>query len=68
MGSFSKMARLDDPSSLYELYGSDLSLGRIFWHRRFHIAMEYFVQSIKEFADWIEGYDKSFRLHYRFES
>eukprot|EP00808_Paulinella_micropora_P001285 g70930.t1 len=36
MGSFSKISPVDDPSSACELYGSnDLSLGRLFWYRRF---------------------------------
>ena len=34
MGSFSKIAKRDDPSALYELYGSnDYGLGRLFWCR-----------------------------------
>lgn len=36
LGSFSRMAKIDDPSNTYELYGSqDVILGRLFWYRRF---------------------------------
>jgi len=67
MGSFSRMQRLQDQSQ-YELYGSsDISLGRLFWYRRFDTAMVGFLFCVKELADACEQKNKAFRLPYRID-
>lgn len=61
MGSYSKMARLDDLSTTYELYGSnDLILGRLFWYRRFDTALVWLLECINEFATFAAESDSRF--------
>eukprot|EP00455_Lapot_gusevi_P030973 TRINITY_DN3340_c0_g1_i2.p1 TRINITY_DN3340_c0_g1~~TRINITY_DN3340_c0_g1_i2.p1 ORF type:complete len:123 (-),score=21.22 TRINITY_DN3340_c0_g1_i2:37-405(-) len=67
MGSFSKMARVEDPNNTHELYGSDLSLGRIFWYRRFHTAMVWFLECIQELGEYAHSVDPSFNLKYKIQ-
>jgi len=65
MGSYSKMARLDDLSTTYELYGSnDLILGRLFWFRRFDTALVWLLECIKEFAEFATSIDPDFQLKF----
>jgi beclin 1 len=65
MGSFSKMCKLEDPNTTYELYGSnDLSLGKMFWYRRFDTALMWLLLCIKEFGDYASSIDKRFKLRY----
>lgn len=65
MGSFSKMCKIDDPKTQYELYGSnDLSLGRIFWYPRFDTALVWLLYCIKELGDYAASQDKRFKLRY----
>jgi len=67
MGSNSKMEKLSD-KTLYELYGSsDISLGRLFWYRRFDNGMVAFLSCLKEIGDHAESMDKKFQLPYRIE-
>lgn len=65
MGSYSKMARLDDLSTTYELYGSnDLILGRLFWYRRFDTALVWLLACIHEFGEYAHSCDQKFTLKY----
>jgi len=67
MGSCSKVERIDD-NTTYELYGSnDISLGRLFWNRRFDTAMVAFLKCLKELGDYAETTDKNFHLPYRMD-
>jgi len=67
MGSYSKMERISDKST-YELYGSsDISLGRLFWYRRFDNGMAAFLQCLSELGEFAESQDKSFRLPYKID-
>jgi len=61
------MERVNDKST-YELYGSsDISLGRLFWYRRFDYGMVAFLGCLKEIADHAESQDKKFKLPYKIE-
>jgi len=65
MGSFSKMSKKDDPATVYELYGSkDLSIGKLFWYRRFDQALVWLLHCIREFSDHISSVDKTFKQKY----
>jgi len=65
LGSFSKMGKKDDAAITYELYGSnDLSLGRLFWYRRFDTALVWLLQCVKEFGDYASLVDKRFAQRY----
>jgi len=65
MGSFSRMSRIDDPTTYYELYGSsDYSLGRLFWYRRFETALVWLLACIAELGEHASSLDKKFRLRY----
>lgn len=65
MGSYSKMARLDDPATTYELYGSnDLILGRLFWYRRFDTALVWLLACIHEFGEYATSLDARCQLKY----
>lgn len=67
IGSASKMERISDRST-YELYGSsDISLGRLFWYRRFDYGMAAFLGCLKEMGEFVENQDKSFKLPYRID-
>eukprot|EP01113_Clastostelium_recurvatum_P038496 TRINITY_DN5774_c0_g1_i1.p1 TRINITY_DN5774_c0_g1~~TRINITY_DN5774_c0_g1_i1.p1 ORF type:complete len:690 (+),score=185.91 TRINITY_DN5774_c0_g1_i1:84-2153(+) len=67
LGSQSKMERIDNGST-YELFGSsDISLGRLFWYRRFDNAMVAFQMCLKEMADYVESQDKTLQLPYRMD-
>jgi len=66
-GSCSKVDRTDNSSS-YELFGSsDISLGRLFWYRRFDNGMVAFLVCLKEMGDYAEARDKQFKLPYKME-
>eukprot|EP01116_Phalansterium_solitarium_P004222 TRINITY_DN15155_c0_g1_i1.p1 TRINITY_DN15155_c0_g1~~TRINITY_DN15155_c0_g1_i1.p1 ORF type:complete len:631 (+),score=232.81 TRINITY_DN15155_c0_g1_i1:200-2092(+) len=67
MGSMSKLERLSDGAQ-YELYGSsDISLGRLFWYRRFDNGMVAFLACLKEIGDYAESQDPKFQLPYRID-
>jgi beclin 1 len=67
LGSYSKIERINDKSS-YELYGSnDISLGKIFWYRRFDNGMVAFLQCLNEIIHFIESKDKNFKVPYNIE-
>mmetsp|Transcript_7424 Transcript_7424/g.10285 ORF Transcript_7424/g.10285 Transcript_7424/m.10285 type:complete len:464 (+) Transcript_7424:24-1415(+) len=67
MGSNSKMEKLSDKSS-YELFGSsDISLGRLFWYRRFDTGMVAFLQCLSELGDYAESQDRTFKLPYKID-
>lgn len=66
-GSCSKVERTDNSSS-YELFGSsDISLGRLFWYRRFDNGMVAFLVCLKEMGDYAEARDKQFKLPYKMD-
>ena len=46
---------------------SDLSLGKLFWYRRYDHAMIAFLQCIKQIGDEAEALDRTFKLPYRIE-
>lgn len=57
-----------DNNSPYELFGSsDISLGRLFWYRRFDNGMVAFLMCLKEMGDFAEGRDKTFKLPHKME-
>jgi beclin 1 len=65
MGSFSKMSKLDDLTTHYELFGSnDITLSRLFWYRRFDTALTWLLACIKELADFAQITDNKFKLKY----
>jgi len=67
MGSCSKMEKASDKST-YELYGSsDISLGRLFWNRRFDNGMVAFLGCLKDLGAYAEGKEKKFQLPYKIE-
>jgi beclin 1 len=53
--------------TLYLRYGSsDISLGRLFWYRRFDYGMVAFLGCLKEVVDYAESKDKNFRVPYKY--
>jgi len=75
MGSSSKMEKTSD-KTVCELYGSnDISLGKLFWYRRFDNAMFAFLKCLKELGDYAEAEDrqnekipdKQFKLPWRID-
>lgn len=65
MGSFSKIAKAADPLTAYELYGSsDLSLGRLFWYRRFDTALSWLLESVKELCEFAQKADANLKFTY----
>jgi beclin len=59
MGSFSRISKHDDPSTLYELYGSSDSWGpKLFWGRRFETALLGLLFCIKELGEYAAGKEK----------
>jgi Apg6 BARA domain len=58
-GSFSRIQRRSD-ENVFELYGSsDISLGRLFWYRRFDQAMVGFLQCVSELGQYTAKRDRS---------
>lgn len=65
LGSFSRMAKVEDPGNTYELYGSqDLILGRLFWYRRFDQACSWLLHCLKELEDFVILHDIKFKPTY----
>jgi beclin 1 len=63
--SFSKIAKREDASTTYELYGSnDYGLGRLFWYRRFDTALVWVLQCIAEFGAYAARKDPAFHHRY----
>jgi hypothetical protein len=61
------MERISDKST-YELFGSsDISLGRLFWYRRFDNGMVAFLQCLSELSGHAEAQDKNFRLPHKID-
>ena len=59
MGSFSRISKHDDPSTLYELYGSSDSWGpKLFWGRRFETALLGLLFCIRELGDYANTKEK----------
>ncbi len=57
-----------DNGSTYELFGSsDISLGRLFWYRRFDNGMVAFLMCLKEMGDFAEQRDKTFHMPHKME-
>lgn len=64
MGSFSKILRVEDNTTL-ELSGSnEFMIGRLFWYRTFDAAMEGLLCCIKELGDSAKAGDPKFDLSY----
>jgi hypothetical protein len=64
-GSFSRMAKVEDSRSTYELYGSnDINLGRLFWYRRFDTALVWLLTCVQELSEWAASQDPSFKQQY----
>lgn len=66
MGSFSKIGKMDGNNvTVLELSGSnDLTLGRLFWYRKFDAAMEALLTCIAELGDCASSQDPKFKLTY----
>ena len=59
MGNFSRVSKLDEPATLYDLYGSGDSWGpKLFWIRRFEVAMLGLLTCIRELGEWAAGKEK----------
>lgn len=64
-GSFSKIERRADKTR-YDLFGSnDVSLGRLFWYRRFEAAMVGYLRCLKDLAEYASTLDPQFALPYK---
>lgn len=64
-GSFSKIERRADKTR-YDLFGSnDVSLGRLFWYRRFEAAMVGYLRCLKDLAEHACALDPQFTLPYK---
>lgn len=64
MGSFSKIGKVGE-STVCELHGSnELSLGKLFWYRRFDTALVWLLQCIEEFCQYCEKIDQRFETRY----
>jgi beclin 1 len=64
MGSCSKIEKISD-KTVFELFGSsDISLGRLFWYRRFDNGMAAFLSCIEELGEFIENKDNNLKLPY----
>lgn len=69
-GSFSRIEKVEGKSStIYELYGSsDISLGKLFWYRRFDNAMLAFLDCVREVSDYVtQKRDPNFQLPHKIE-
>ncbi|EGC35303.1 hypothetical protein DICPUDRAFT_97940 [Dictyostelium purpureum] len=68
-GSCSRIEKRDDPSAAsYELFGSnDISLGLLFWYRRFDSGMIAFLHCIKELVEFIVEKEPEFTIPYQIE-
>lgn len=66
MGSFSKIGRVEGSNvTVFELSGSnDLSLGRLFWYRKFDAAMEALLFCIYELGQHANAQDTNAKLTY----
>lgn len=65
IGSFSKIERIEDGSK-FDLFGSsDISLGRLFWYRRFESAMVGYLRCLKDLGDYAQSQESSFQLPYK---
>ncbi|KAJ2640575.1 autophagy protein, partial [Coemansia sp. RSA 1694] len=68
MGSFSRIERVSDSSTSYELFGSgDMYLGRLFQNRRFDSAMVAYLACLDQIAQLIMSLNPQLRLPYRIE-
>lgn len=69
MGSFSKIGKVEGANvTVFELSGSnDLSLGRLFWYRKFDAAMEALLFCIYELGNHASAQDPKFKLSYKIE-
>ena len=60
MGSTTRIEKIDD-NSMYELFDSrEITLGRLFWYRRFDNAMIGLLRCLAEICDYIHSVDPSF--------
>ncbi|KAJ2743065.1 autophagy protein [Coemansia sp. BCRC 34301] len=68
MGSFSRIERVSDSSTSYELFGSgDMYLGRLFQNRRFDSAMVAYLACLDQIAQLVMSLNPQLRLPYRIE-
>ena len=59
MGNFSRVSRLDEPATLYDLYGSGDSWGpKLFWIRKFEVAMLGLLTCIRELGEYAAAKEK----------
>ncbi|KAH3744357.1 autophagy protein Apg6 family protein [Pelomyxa schiedti] len=64
LGCSSRVEKLDSHIT-YELFGDpNVSIGRLFWYRRFDNAVAGFVCCVKELADYMQAVDPGFVLPY----
>ena len=68
MGSYSKICKLDDVESVYELYGSnEVSLGRLFWYRRYDTALLCLLDALYELCQFAKEIDPKFDWKYHID-
>ena len=59
MGNFSRVSKLDEPATLYDLYGSGDSWGpKLFWIRKFEVAMQGLLTCIRELGEYASMKEK----------
>ncbi|KAJ2819866.1 autophagy protein, partial [Coemansia sp. 'formosensis'] len=68
MGSYSRIERVSDSTTSYELFGSgDMYLGRLFQNRRFDAAMVAYLACLDQIAQLIMSLNPQLRLPYKIE-
>ncbi|KAJ2866392.1 autophagy protein [Coemansia aciculifera] len=68
MGSYSRIERVSDSATSYELFGSgDMYLGRLFQNRRFDSAMVAYLACLDQIAQLIMSLSPQLRLPYKIE-
>ncbi|KAJ2066068.1 autophagy protein [Coemansia sp. S155-1] len=68
MGSYSRIERVSDSATSYELFGSgDMYLGRLFQNRRFDAAMVAYLACLDQIAQLIMSLSPQLRLPYKIE-
>jgi beclin 1 len=67
LGNYSRIEKLSDDKAVYELYGSgEFQISRLFWNRRFDLALVAFLNCVQQLAEYAERMDKTFKLPYRY--
>lgn len=66
LGSFSKIARNDDPSSAVGLYGSsERSFKKLLWYGQFDTALTWLLECVREFGDHASSLDSKFAFDFQ---